>query len=120
MFKIIGQDIYCTRGDKGTIQLKVPYGNGYYQFPAGSIIIFTAKEDYKDTTPFIRKTVTLSSATDTVNISLTKTDTTTNKLIDLPRNYVYDIALGDDQTLVGHDQNGPKKFILLPEASNDE
>ena len=38
----------------------------------------------------------------------------------MTKKYVYDISLGDDQTLIGHDENGEKAFYLFPEASNDE
>ena len=120
MFKIIGRDIYCTRGDKGTIELKVPYGSGYYLFPAGSKIIFTVKESYPDSEPILRKTINVTTATSTVQINLAKTDTTIGELINNKKKYVYDISLGEDQTLVGHDDKGPRKFYLLPEASNDE
>ena len=58
---------------------------------------------------------------ESIDINLTKEDTTLGELIDKPKKYVYDIALNEDDTVVGYKyEEGPRYFILYPEGSNDE
>ena len=122
MFKIDGNNnIHCTRGDIGTIHLKIKQGTGYYQFQPGDIVIFTVKKNLKKAEYNIRKIITPAPGTDIVEIPLTKADTTIGNLISRRQTYYYDIALGDDQTVIGFDNTtGAKYFYLYPEASNDE
>lgn len=119
MFKIKSSTIHCTRGDKGTIQLKVPMGDGtYYKFQPGDKITLTVKKTFDLDTAKLVKDTTVAVETDVVNIELTKEDTTWDGLIAEPESYQYDICLNDDETLIGYDEKGYKEFILYPEGKS--
>lgn len=122
MFKIDkNNNISITRGDKATINLQVFQNDGSaYEFSTSDKIIFTVKDDYANPEYFIRKIITFTEPATSCTISLDSEDTTTETLINDPLNYVYDIALNEDMTIIGYDSKGPKYFNILPEASNDE
>jgi hypothetical protein len=53
-------------------------------------------------------------------MALTKKDTTIGEIINKSREYWYEIELNPDtasQTIIGHDEDGAKKFVLYPEGS---
>lgn len=121
MFKIEGKTIHCTRGDTGTIALKIPISDSEdYEFTTSDKVIFTVKNKYSSDTPIIRKEITFEEPTSTCIFTLTKEDTTIGNLINDAKTYYYDIALGEDKTVIGFDETGGKEFILYPEASNDD
>ena len=120
MFKITGNTIHCTRGDKGTINLQIPLTDTtYYQFLTTDKVVFTVKSKFNDATPKIRKIVEFIEPTNTASIILTEKDTTIDSLIKEPTVYYYDISLNENETVIGYDEDGGKEFILYPEASND-
>ena len=120
MIKIENSNIYLTRGDSASINITIQNDDGSdYEFQVGDKIIFSVKNKYSDTTPLLRKEIETESASTSATISLTKQDTTIGKLADKPVKYVYDIALNEDQTVIGYDDEGSKYFTLYPEASND-
>lgn len=121
MFKIKNSVIHCTRGDKGIIQLKVPTGvDTFYTFQPGDEIIFTVKTTFGVPTANLRKVTQIATATDTVNIEFTKTDTTWGDLIAEAVTYQYDISLNGNETLIGYDEKGYKEFILYPEGGEND
>jgi hypothetical protein len=121
MFKIKNSVIHCTRGDKGTIQLKVPTGpDTFYTFHPGDEIIFTVKTTFGVPTPNLRKVTQVMEPTEAVNIELTREDTTWGDLISEAVVYQYDVSLNGDETLIGYDEKGYKEFILYPEGGENE
>lgn len=114
--------IHMNRGDRGTIHLSIDKTDGTkYKFQPTDTIRFTVKEKYSDVVPLIRKDITVPEETETIDITLSKSDTTLGGLINRPKKYVYDIALNEDDTVVGYNYDtGIKYFILYPEGSNDE
>ena len=113
-------NISITRGDKATIDVQVPLSDGFYEFQTTDVLYFTVKKKYSDAEPILRKVITFTEPTETATIVLTYSDTTLGGLLMEPVNYVYDISINEDQTIIGYDANGPKYFTLYPEASNDE
>lgn len=122
MFKITGKEIGITRGDSGTITLKVPLNTTpqtYYQFEANDIITFGVynKKGLQDDA-LILKEIVVSEQTETINISLTSDDTTILLIENKPIECWYEIQLNHEQTLIGYDDDGAKTFTLYPEGSD--
>lgn len=122
MFKIKDSTIHCSRGDKGTIELKVPVGDtDFYEFNAGDRIKFNIynKKGYEEK-PLKVKEIVLAEATKKVNIELTENDTTFGVISNKPVKYWYDITLNDNQTIVCYSEDGAKEFIQYPAKGADE
>lgn len=117
-----GTTIKCTRGDKGNITLrKKKRSDGSIEpFYKDDIIIFTIKNNFGESEPVFRKEILVPEDCEKVVISLTKEDTTIGDLISKPVNYQYEVSIGEDVTLLGYDDNGPKIFRLYPEGNNDK
>ena len=124
MFKIDkdGTTLLVTRGDKGSIKVKKKISDGVYEpFYKDDVVSFSLKNNFGDNEPVLRKKVTVQEKTDTVTFEFSKDDTTIGDLISSPVRYQYDIAVNDDLTIFGYDdQTGPKYFKLFPEGSNDQ
>lgn len=116
------KNIHINRGDRGTIHFSVDKSDGTkYIFKPTDVVRFSVKEKYSDSMPLIRKDVIVDEESETVDITLSKADTTIGNLINRPKKYFYDIAINEDDTVVGYDnETGAKYFILYPEGSNDE
>lgn len=122
MFKIKDSTIYCSRGDRGTIELKVPVGDtDFYEFKAGDKIKFNIynKKGYEEE-PLLVKEVVLTNATKKVDIELNENDTTFGVISNKPVKYWYDITLNDSQTIVCYSEEGAKEFIQYPAKGADE
>lgn len=124
MFKIDkdGTTLLVTRGDKGNIKVKKKISDGVYEpFYKDDVVSFSLKNNFGDSAPVLRKKVTVQEQTDTVTFEFSKDDTTIGDLISSPVRYQYDIAVNDDLTILGYDdQTGAKYFKLFPEGSNDQ
>lgn len=124
MFKIDkdGTTLLVTRGDKGSIKVKKKISDGVYEpFYKDDVVSFSLKNNFGDSEPVLRKKVTVQEQTDTVTFEFSKDDTTIGDLISSPVRYQYDIAINDDLTILGYDdQTGAKYFKLFPEGSNDQ
>lgn len=124
MFKIDkdGTTLLVTRGDKGSIKVKKKISDGVYEpFYKDDVVSFSLKNNFGDSEPVLRKKVTVQEQTDTVTFEFNKDDTTIGDLISSPVRYQYDIAVNDDLTILGYDdQTGAKYFKLFPEGSNDQ
>lgn len=123
MFKIENKTIHITRGDEGTISIKVPTDRTttpitYYEFQPDDVITFTVKrkngfnsEDY-----VLRKQVILNEETTNPLVSLTGEDTLIGEPINKPVTYWYELTLNDNQSFVCYDEDGAKEFILYPDG----
>lgn len=123
MFKISDKTIHITRGDEGTISIKVPTDRTttpitYYEFQPDDVITFTVKrkngfnsEDY-----VLRKQVILNEETTNPLVSLTGEDTLIGEPINKPVTYWYELTLNDNQSFVCYDEDGAKEFILYPDG----
>lgn len=163
MFRIRGTTIECSRGDAGTIHLKLPitdvnnyikyidtsekiywydsqenilYDSNYeiiedvkiedltlvyYIFQIGDVLELKIyeKNGYDDK-PLMIKAITVSKEGESVDIPLTKHDTTFGKPANKEIIYWYDITLNDDLTIICFDENGAKEFIQYPAKGVDE
>lgn len=119
-------EIHCNRGDKGSVSLKVPIKfdaddnpTEFYKFVNDDRVSLNVKQDFSKSEFLMRKEVIVDETTETITFNLTKEDTSFGELIKKPTNYVYDIVLNDDQTLVGYDEFGARLFILYPESDGE-
>lgn len=108
--------IEINRGDRGTIVLKNKNGN----FKVGDVLKFSIlrKKDYNIVV--FQKNYVVSEESNTFNIGLTSEDTRIGDIISKPITYWYEIEYNGDNTILGYDSKGAKKFILYPEAPNKE
>ena len=112
------KNIFITRGDKAIIDVQVPLNEGYYEFQTTDVLYFTVKNTYNDAQPVLRKILTFEEATTTATFILTSIDTNLGGLSNLPVQYVYDVSINEDQTIIGYDESGPKYLTIYPEVSN--
>lgn len=122
MFKINNGTIHCSRGDAGTITLRIPNkSGGYYTFATGDVIKFQVynKNGY-DAIPLVTKIITVSSPSDSVAIPLNEDDTTFGEIPNRATTYWYDITLNDDQTVVCYNEDGAREFIQYPAKGDEE
>lgn len=122
MFKINkDQSIYLTRGDIASIEVSAKKNaEESYVFQKNDIVRFQVFERGNCENVVLKKTVYVMEESPTVDIFLNKEDTTIGELINIPRDYWYEIELNPDtepQTLVGYDDTGAKLFRLYPEGS---
>lgn len=124
MIKLVGDNIYCTRGDAGTINVQATNDDGTpYTFTGGTTIRLNVVKANDTTTRIFAKEITLEEDTTEVSIPITSTDTTIGDYINKKVTYWYEVEINPDingYTIIGYDENGPKKFILLPEGVRDE
>lgn len=106
--------IEINRGDRGTIVLKNKNGN----FKVGDVLKFSIlrKKDYNIVV--FQKKYVISEESNVFNIGLTSEDTRIGDIISKPVTYWYEIEYNGDNTILGYDSKGAKKFILYPEAPN--
>lgn len=113
-------NIFITRGDKANIDIRIPLNKGFYEFQTSDILYFTVKRTYNDAQPVLRKIVTFSEPTTTATIILSSIDTSLGELSNTPLQYVYDVSINEDQTIIGFDENGAKYLTIYPEVSNGQ
>ena len=111
--------IHITRGDAALFDVTATIDKQEYGFKQGDVIrlkVF-AKKNCEDVV--LKKDVEVAEPTSTVEISLTKEDTTIGEVISKPTDYWYEVELNPDthpQTIIGYDENGAKIFKLYPEG----
>lgn len=126
MFKIDTntKQINITRGDIGTITIGAKNEDDTdYEFQVGDVIrlgVFVAK-NYNNIV--LEKDVVVNENTTNVDLDLESEDTTIGDIINKPVAYWYEIQLNPDsnpQTIIGHDEDGAKVFMLYPEGVKEE
>jgi hypothetical protein len=124
MIKLDGDNIYCTRGDSGTINVQATNDDGtQYTFTTGTTVRFNVVKENDTATRIFAKEVTLDEDATQVSIPITSTETTIGDYINKKVTYWYEVEINPEAngyTIIGYDKNGPKKFILLPEGARDE
>jgi len=117
MFKIDGDTIHITRGDRGVIELAIDD----YAFSIGDSIEFRVYEKKGlDKSPVLKKEVTVEVAGSTIDIELTAEETKIGAMENKTKEYWYEVELNDNQTVIGYDEEGAKKLILYPEGVEDD
>jgi hypothetical protein len=111
--------IECTRGDAATFTVGANVGGVPYEFRVGDVVRFNvcAKKDYSDVV--LQKDVTVTEATEAVEVTLEKEDTKIGGTISKATEYWYEVELNPEtypQTIIGHTDEGAKVFMLYPEG----
>lgn len=113
MFKIDGDTIHITRGDRGVIELEIDD----YTFVVGdSIELRVYEKKGLEKLPVLSKEVTVTKECETLEIELTSKDTAIGNIENKQKNYWYEVELNDNNTVIGYDEEGPKLFVLYPEG----
>ena len=118
------KSIHITRGDIGILEVdgRTDEKGLPYTFAVGEEIRLQVFEAKKHENVVLRKTITVESETEIVEIPLTKDDTKIGPIINKPTEYWYEIELNPEtmpQTLLGYDdEEGPKVFMLYPEGAD--
>ena len=116
MYKVIDKNIYLNRGEK----LSISVVNNSEPFKANDILKFSICKQGDYSTVVFQKEFTVDEEASEVVLSFTAAETKIGEPIKSgEKTYWYEIELNDDQTLLGWDQNGPKLFVLWPEATTE-
>ena len=123
MFKIENNEIYCTRGDKGKIPVKIPLNKEkteFYQFQPKDILTFGLyNKNQLNEAALILKDYEVTEVTDLVKIPLSSEETKIGELINKEKEYWYEITLNHEETILGYTiKEKGRKFWLLPEGSD--
>ena len=91
-----------------------------YEFQVGDVIVFSVynKEGLNDSALLI-KTIEIQEPTEEVEINLTKEETAIGDIQNKPVECWYEIQLNNN-TIIGYDEKGAKKFIVYPEGSDEQ
>ena len=120
MFKIENKRMHLTRGDVALIEVKAKNNDGSdYTFKKGDVVRISVFKCKDCGCVEIIKDVIVDEPKTSIDIFLSSEDTTIGDLINKPVKYWYEITLNpdtDEQTIIGYDDEGPKEFILYPEA----
>ncbi len=120
MLLIENEKISITRGDVGILEVGTETD---YVFQVGDVVRFKVFKNKDCGCVELQKDVVVEKTGTTVDVNLTKEDTTIGNLINKPVTYWYEVELNPDtnpQTIIGYDKNGPKTFELLPEGGDKE
>ena len=115
--------IDCTRGDVGVFSVSAVAGETNYVFQPGDVVRFSVCEKKNYSNVVLQKDVTVSEATEFVEIQLDSDETKIGTDINKPTEYWYTIELNPNsncQTIIGHTQDGARVFMLYPEAVAQE
>jgi len=108
------KEIKINRGARGTIKLTNTLGS----FKVGDKIKFSIVEKNHYENVVFQKEYNITEESDVFYLTLTKEDTKIGEIISKPKTYWYEVEYNGDITLIGHDDDGDKEFILLPEAGD--
>lgn len=115
--------ISITRGDSGTITITANDSDGStHNFSIGDILRLKVMMKGDVSNIVLTKDVTAVAAGTSVDMALTSTDTLIGELINKPVTYWYEIELNpglNSNTIICYDEDGPKEFVLYPEASGE-
>lgn len=125
--------IRLTRGDKTTdeynkLAIYCPFEDTgeYFKFKPTDkikIVVFDKKGYTRE--EILKKEYFVSDLgyfeeTESIEIVLTDEETKEFPESNKPITYWYDIVLNDSTTIIGYDEEGAKKFIVYPEAGEEE
>ena len=111
--------IECTRGDAAVFSVGANINNTAYSFREGDVVRFSVFGRKDCSNVVLQKDVTVTEATEAVEITLTSEDTRIGEVISKATDYWYEVELNPEtypQTIIGYDQDGAKVFKLYPES----
>jgi hypothetical protein len=115
--------IECTRGDAGVLTVSALAGENNYVFQPDDVVRFSVCEKKNYSNVVLQKDVTVTEATELVEIQLDSDETKIGEGINKPTEYWYTVELNPNsycQTIIGHTQDGARVFMLYPEAVAQE
>lgn len=119
MQKIDGTTIMLNRGDVLSLSLSLSLSDGTpYTFQNGDKVVFSvySKGKMSDGAVLLKELI-VDGGQQSIEITCTKEETKIGDLINKPVEYWYEIELNDENTVIGYDEDGPKKLMLYPEGS---
>lgn len=119
MARVDGTTIKINRGDVLNLTLNLTLDNGTaYTFQPGDVIVFSLyNKGALNKEAILLKTITVSEASESLDITLTSEETKIGDLINKPVDYWYEIELNNQYTVIGYDDDGAKILTLFPEGS---
>lgn len=112
--------IHINRGDIGTIKVyAIDDNDKEYKFQPKDIIRLTIVEKNNYSNDKLTKDYEIDTESEYAELALFGEDTRFDEPENKPIVYWYTIELNPDtlqQTLIGHDEKGPKQFIIYPEG----
>lgn len=125
MFLIDATDnsIYVTRGDACGFNFSAQKGEQAHTFDPGDIIRFSVCEKKRCDSVVLQKDFPVEAPTEVVGIFLTSEETKIGNIASKPVEYWYEVELikgTEHQTMIGYDNDSPKKFFVLPEFGGAE
>lgn len=118
--------IYVTRGDTVLFDVKANTDDGTpVTFMPGDLVRIKVYQKKNAANVVLQKDFHIATATQKVQIYLSKEDTKIGEVISKPVTYWYSIALinpdNEEQTIIGYDdETGAKTFVLLPEGGDKQ
>jgi len=106
------KEIAINRGSRGTIKLT----NSEGKFKVGDKIKFSIVERRHYENVVFQKEYIVTEESSVFYLTLTSEDTKIGDFINREKKYWYEIEYNNEVTLIGHDKDGEKEFILYPEA----
>jgi len=109
------QNIHINRGD----ELNITLSNSTASFSQGDQLKFSIMKKGDASAVVLQKTFTVDERCSKFLLTLTSQDTKLENIIKTGTVvYWYEIEYNGINTLIGYDMNGPKEFILYPEAAD--
>jgi len=112
-----GTTLLVTRGDKGSVIVKLKEGCIFKVGQEVSLVV-VKRRGYTEK-PVLEKSVIVQEESNIVQIPLSGEDTKIGEYINMPVEYWYNIVVDGDQTIFGSDEDGEKIFRLFPEPKED-
>lgn len=120
---VVNEDnsIYATRGDIVFFSVTAEDKGKAYKFQAGDLIRMKVFGKKAADNVVLQKDFEVPEETEAVEVFLTSEDTKIGQTISKPVDYWYEVELdplGNPQTIIGYDEDGPKVFKLFPEGAD--
>lgn len=122
-FDTFTKQIQINRGDSTTFKISAKDTSGTsYEFNTGEKVKLAITERKNEDNVVFEKTITVAEDGYYVYIPISSEESKIGEIINKPVTYWYEISVltlnNEIQTIIGYDDNGPKEFILNPEAGD--
>lgn len=119
------KQIQVNRGDSIDMNITARDTSGEpYSFQENDVVKFKISEAKNEENVVIEKSIPILAETQSVHIYVSSDETKLGDYNNKPVKYWYEISIekpnSDVMTIIGYDNDGPKEFILNPEAGNKE
>lgn len=117
------QKILLTRGDAGVIPVSIEIDGSLYTFEVGDVVRLNVYDRQDPENVVITKDAVCETPSTTLDIVLEGVDSIGGEMIVKPTVYYWEVTLNPEtvpQTFIGWDEEGPKEFILYPEAREEK